>query len=140
MLDGIQDPGNLGTIIRTAHWFGIAQIFASPDCADCYNPKVVQSTMGSLARMNIYYVDLASFLQSANVPIFGALLNGKNMYQTKKISEGFLIIAKQSKCIRNDVLPFIQQAITIPRIGNAESLNAAVATGILLSHLVQENA
>ncbi len=136
VLDGIQDPGNLGTIMRTADWFGIAQIFASPDTADGYNPKVVQSTMGSIVRVNMYYLNLPSFLEEAKVPIFGALLRGENVYKTKPFTEGLIVIGNESKGIRADVLPFIQQAVTIPRIGSAESLNAAVATGILLSHLV----
>ena len=139
VLDGIQDPGNLGTILRTADWFGIAQIFASPDTADCYNPKVVQSTMGSIARVNVYYLNLVSFLGEAKMPVLGALLNGENMYKTKPVEEGLIVIGNESKGIRADVLPFIQQAITIPRIGSAESLNAAVATGILLSHLVNHS-
>ncbi len=136
VLDGIQDPGNLGSIMRTADWFGIAQIFASPDTADCYNSKVVQSTMGSIARVNLYYLNLSSFLQEAKLPVLGALLDGENMYKTKPLTEALIVIGNESKGIRADVLPFIQQAITIPRIGGAESLNAAVATGILLSHLV----
>ncbi|MDQ2752845.1 MAG: RNA methyltransferase [Bacteroidota bacterium] len=136
VLDGIQDPGNLGTIIRTADWFGIAQIFASPDTADCYNNKVVQGTMGSIARVSVYYLDLPLFLQEAKMPVLGALLKGENMYKTKPVREGLIVIGNESKGIRAEVLPFIQQAVTIPRIGGAESLNAAVATGILLSHLV----
>ncbi len=137
-LDGIQDPGNLGTIIRTADWFGITYIFASADTVDCYNSKVVQSTMGSVARVNIYYTNLVSFLQHAEVPVLGALMKGENLHQIKTIKEGIIVIGNESKGIRSDVLPFIQQRVTIPRVGNAESLNAAVATGILLSHLMSK--
>ena len=136
-LDGIQDPGNMGTIIRTADWFGITQIIASPDSADCYNSKVVQSTMGSLARVTIFYTNFVSLLTDAGVPLIGAVLNGKNLYEMNSVKEAVIVIGNESKGIRSDVLPLIQQAVTIPRIGNAESLNAAVATGILLSHLVR---
>ena len=134
-LDGIQDPGNLGTIIRTADWFGITQIIASPDTADCYNSKVIQSTMGSIARVTIHYKQLSSVLADAGVTVFGALLAGKNLYQLDALAEGIIVIGNESKGIRADVLPMIQQAVTIPRTGKAESLNAAVATGIILSHL-----
>ena len=136
VLDGIQDPGNLGTIIRTADWFSIRQIIASPDCADCYNSKVVRSTMGSIARVNVYYQDIADSLRNVTVPVFGAQLNGKNLYEVFKVSEGILVIGNESKGIRSDVIPFIQESVTIPGSGSAESLNAAVATGILLSHLL----
>ncbi len=135
-LDGIQDPGNLGTIIRTADWFGITQIVAATDTADCYNSKVVQSTMGSIANVNVYYTDLKTILTDIDIPVLGALLNGKNVFEMKEIKEGILVIGNESKGIRNDILPLIQQAVTIPKYGSAESLNAAVATGILLSHLV----
>ncbi len=135
-LDGIQDPGNLGTILRTADWFGITQIFASADTADCYNPKVVQSTMGSIARVAVYYTQLAELLSGTEIPVFGALLKGENLYRIQAGKEGIIIIGNESKGIRKNVLPFINRAITIPRVGNAESLNAAVATGIILSHLV----
>lgn len=137
VLDGIQNPGNLGTIIRTADWFGITQIFASFDTADCYNAKVVQSTMGSIARVHIYYTDLASFFPKVNISVVGALLKGENLYALSKMSEGIIVIGNESKGISNEVLPFIRQAVTIPRKGGAESLNAAVAAGILLSHLTK---
>jgi TrmH family RNA methyltransferase len=137
VLDGIQDPGNLGTIIRIADWFGITQVVASKDTADCYNPKTVQSSMGSIARVNIWYEELLPFLNNAQVPLYGALLEGKSIYELKKCKEGILIIGNESKGIRGPLLPLIQQPVTIPRIGSAESLNAAVATGILLSHLLK---
>ncbi len=136
VLDGIQDPGNLGTIIRIADWFGIAQIVASTDTADVYNSKVVQSTMGSIIRVNVWYKDLETWLSKVNVEVYGALLNGKNIYTFQNIEEGILVIGNESKGIRENLIPFIQYAVTIPKKGNAESLNAAVATGIILSHLV----
>lgn len=134
-LDGIQDPGNLGTIIRIADWFGIDQIIASKDTAELYNPKVIQSTMGSFPRVKVWYRNLETILQKKQVPVYGALLNGESMYNTASPKEGILVIGNESKGIRETILPFIHHAITIPRIGKAESLNAAVATGILLSQL-----
>lgn len=135
VLDGIQDPGNLGTIIRIADWFGITQIIASTDTVDRFNSKVVQSTMGSLLRVQLWYKDIAKWLTGVNIKVYGALLNGSNVFTTGKIPEGLLVIGNESKGIRADVMPFIQQALTIPGNGNAESLNAAVATGIILSHI-----
>ena len=138
VLDGIQDPGNLGTIIRIADWFGITQIVASDDTADMYNSKVVQSTMGSIIRINVWYKNIQEWLSNVTVPIYGALLNGKSIYETKPVKNGVLIIGNESKGIRENILPLVKNAITIPGNGNAESLNAAVATGIILSHLVKE--
>ncbi|HTN36092.1 MAG TPA: RNA methyltransferase [Arachidicoccus sp.] len=140
MLDGIQDPGNFGTLIRIADWFGVDFIVASKDCADCYNPKVVQSTMGSIFRIPVYYTDLPEYLanQTVPVPIYGALLNGKPLGEALNqapFQSGVLIIGNESKGIRAALLPLITTAIRIPAFGKAESLNAAVAAGILLSHL-----
>ncbi|MBW0177843.1 RNA methyltransferase [Sediminibacterium sp.] len=135
VLDGIQDPGNLGTIIRIADWFGINQVIASKDTAELYNPKVIQATMGSFLRVKTWYRDLETILAQKQVPVYGALLNGKSMYSIESVKEGILVIGNESKGIRETVLPLINQAITIPRMGKAESLNAAVATGILLSQL-----
>ena len=137
VLDGIQDPGNLGTIMRIADWFGITQVVAGNDTADMYNPKVVQSTMGSIMRVNVWYKEIASWLATADVPVYGALLNGKSIYEKTSVKEGILVIGNESKGIRQEVMPYIQEALTIPGSGHAESLNAAVATGIILSHLVK---
>jgi len=137
VLDGIQDPGNMGTIIRIADWFGICQIIASEDTADVYNPKVVQATMGSIARVKVHYKKLPDWLAQTTVPVYGALLNGENVYNTGEIKEGVLVIGNEGRGIRADVLPFIKQPLTIPGRGKAESLNAAVATGIILSHIVK---
>jgi TrmH family RNA methyltransferase len=136
VLDGIQDPGNLGTIIRIADWFGIAHIICSHDTAELYNPKVVQSTMGSFTRTNILYTDLEAFLSASTLPVYGTLLDGRSIYETSKPKEGLLIIGNEGKGIRPAILPFVKHPLTIPRIGGAESLNAAVATGIVISHLV----
>ncbi len=135
VLDGLQDPGNLGTIIRIADWFGIHQIIASEDTVEFYNPKVIQSTMGSFIRVKCWYTNLPEILSSVELPIYGALLKGQSVNQMGTLKEGLLVIGNESKGIRESVLPLITKAVTIPRIGQAESLNAAVAAGILLSHL-----
>ena len=140
VLDGIQDPGNLGTIIRIADWFGITQIIASEDTVELYNPKVLQSTMGSFLRVRLWYKNIGAFLQATQQPVYGALLNGEDVTTHSGIKNGLLVIGNESKGIRSDIMPYIKHALTIPRIGEAESLNAAVATGILLSHVVKTGA
>ncbi len=135
-LDGIQDPGNFGTIIRIADWFGIEQIVCSEDCVELYNPKVLQSTMGSFIRTEVDYVDLKTWFSSNKLPVYGALLNGKNIKEITTIDKGVIVIGNESKGIRENILPFIQHAISIKRVGQAESLNASVATGIILSHIL----
>lgn len=138
VLDGIQDPGNFGTIIRLADWFGIKQVLCSADCADIYNPKVLQSTMGSFLRVNVIYKnELAIIIQQSKLPVYGTLLNGKSIYALPKIKKGFVIIGNEGKGIRENLWPLIEMPITIPKLGGAESLNAAVATGIILSHLIK---
>ncbi|WP_205511455.1 TrmH family RNA methyltransferase [Longitalea arenae] len=137
MLDTIQDPGNLGTIIRCADWFGISQIFCSVDSADAYNPKVVQATMGSIARVQVVYGSLTEMLQQEPaIPTYAAVLNGTSLRQLPPVKEGIIIIGNESKGISEELLAMCRNRITIPRHGQAESLNAAVATGIILSHLV----
>lgn len=137
MLDTIQDPGNMGTIIRIADWFAIDNIICSNTCADMYNPKVVQGTMGSLARVNIVYLDIGQYTRDiGNVRIFGAAMQGTDIKKMGKLTEGVVIIGNEGKGISPEILPLVQQKITIPKLGEAESLNAAVATGIILSHLV----
>ena len=133
-LDGIQDPGNLGTIIRTADWFGLDQIVVSADTASCYNPKVVQSTMGSILRVQVIVADLTDLIQSAKMPIYGAVLEGKSIQTIEIAKEGIVVIGNESKGIRSPLLSLITDPITIPKYGAAESLNAAVATGIILSN------
>ena len=135
-LDTIQDPGNFGTIIRIADWFGINHIVCSTGCADQYNPKVVQSTMASIARVNVYYDKQDNWLQQQSVPIYAASLNGKALSEFSKTENGILIIGNESKGIRKEFMELANEPVTIPRRGEAESLNAAVATGILLSHLL----
>lgn len=137
-LDGIQDPGNMGTLIRIADWFGIETILASEDSVEVYNPKVIQSTMGSFIRVKVGYGKLTDLLSDTGVPVFGALLAGESVYHQSAIKEGVLIIGNESKGIHSELLPCITAPIHIPRIGGAESLNAAVAAGILLSHLIKK--
>jgi len=134
-LDGIQDPGNMGTIIRTADWFGMQHIVCSADTVDVYNPKVVQATMGSLAHVNIYYVELAQFLESINMPLFGALLDGSNIYKTDFGTEGLIIMGNEGNGLRPEIIKLVQKAVTIPRGGNAESLNVGIATAIFCSEI-----
>ncbi|MFT3902456.1 MAG: RNA methyltransferase [Niabella sp.] len=134
-LDGIQDPGNMGTILRIADWFGISQVICSPDCADVYSPKVVQATMGSIFRIQTCYVDLADWLKNKQgLPRYGAALQGEDLAFFKGTTKGILVIGNESKGISDGVRGTLSRLVTIPRYGNAESLNAAVATGIILSH------
>ena len=135
-LDSIQDPGNMGTIIRLADWFGIRNIFCSFDCADAYNPKVVQASMGSIARVRIDHTDLSSLLKNNNdLHIYAAVLDGRDVTKMEKINEGVIVIGNESKGINEEILKLSNVQITIPGKGKAESLNAAIATGIILSHL-----
>ncbi len=136
VLDTIQDPGNLGTIIRIADWFGVKNIICSENCTDMYNPKVVQSTMGSLGRVGVFYTNIAVWLQkNKEINIYAAALNGKNISELKGLTEGIIVIGNESKGISDEIMQLCTQKITIPKIGAAESLNAAVATGIILSHV-----
>ena len=137
VLDTIQDPGNLGTIIRIADWFGVSQIVCSKDCADIYNPKVVQATMGSIARVKIFYLDLLYWLkQQQDILIYATMLEGKDITQMNGLKEGLIVIGNESRGIQTEILELANERITIPRKGQAESLNAAVAVGIVLSHIV----
>ncbi|HRO75134.1 MAG TPA: RNA methyltransferase [Crocinitomicaceae bacterium] len=138
-LDNIQDPGNLGSIIRLADWYGIQDIICSDDCVDCYNPKVVQATMGSIFRVNLHYVDLHSFLKNSKLPIYGALLNGQNVYQEQLTQSGILLMGNEGNGIREELLPLITNPLTIPRFGEAESLNVGFATAILVSEFFRKS-
>ncbi len=143
VLDYVQDPGNLGTIIRTADWFGVKHIICSLDTADCYNPKVIQATMGSLARVTLQYVDLQEWLPSVKIKKYGAMLKGTSLYHSdlsgvndsSKKHEGIVIMGNEGQGIRNNILPFIDEAITIPNFGEAESLNVAIATALICSEI-----
>ncbi len=135
ILDGVQDPGNMGTIIRTADWFGINNIICSDDTVDVYNPKVVQASMGSLSRINVYYTDLKTVIPQFGLPVFGAMLDGENIYKTNFGNEGLIIMGNEGNGLRPDIERLISKAITIPRVGNAESLNVAIATALFCSEI-----
>ena len=135
VLDGIQNPGNMGTIIRTADWFGIENIICSEDCVDVYNPKVVQATMGSLSRVNVHYTDIATVLSTTKIPVYGALLNGDNIYTSNFGTEGLIVMGNEGNGLRPDIIKLVTKAITIPRAGKAESLNVAIATAIFCSEI-----
>jgi len=135
VLDQLQDPGNMGTILRIADWFGIQTIVASESCADLYNPKVIQSSMGSFLRVQVHYTDLTAWLEQYRAPILGAVLTGESVFMASPHERAALIIGNEGQGIGQQLLPFIQEPVSIPRLGKAESLNAAVATGILLSYL-----
>ena len=137
VLDGIQDPGNLGTIIRTADWFGIGQIVASEDTADVYNPKVIGATMGSFMRVQVSYKNLADWLPTVKIPVYGALLEGENVFTTKAPKQGLLVIGSEGKGIRENIIDFITHPVTIPKSGGAESLNAGIAAGIIVAQLTR---
>lgn len=132
VLDDIQDPGNLGTIIRIADWFGIENIVCSLKTADMYNSKVVQSTMASLQRVNLIYTDVEAWLNEQNITKYAAALNGEPLVNFTSLEEGILIIGNESKGISDAVMDLADKKITISKIGEAESLNAAVATAIIL--------
>jgi RNA methyltransferase, TrmH family len=135
-LDAIQDPGNFGTIIRIADWFGITEVVCHEGCADLYNPKVVQSTMASIARVNVWYDKDLAWIRRQQAPILAATLEGQPVYQRGVLKEGILLIGNESKGLQPALRALATEEVTIPRRGSAESLNAAVATGIILSHLV----
>ncbi|MCO5260799.1 MAG: RNA methyltransferase [Crocinitomicaceae bacterium] len=132
-LDSIQDPGNMGTIMRLADWFGIEKIICSTTTVDIYNPKVIQATMGAFLRVEVDYLDLKDFFSTTKLPIYGALLEGKNVYEQPLKPHGILLMGNEGSGISKELVPFITQPITIPKKGGAESLNVSMATSILLS-------
>ncbi len=141
-LDGIANPGNMGTLIRTAEWFGIRDVVCSQDCVELWNPKTVQATMGSLFRVKVWSTDLAAYLQkmkSEGKAIYGALLDGENLFQMREQADGIVVIGSESHGIRAEVLPCITHPLTIPRVSGSatESLNAAVAGGIIMAQLTK---
>ena len=138
-LDGIQDPGNMGTILRLADWFDVKEIICSKDTVDIYNPKVVQASMGAIFRINVLYCDLPGYLSKTKEPIFGALLEGENIYKKTVQPKGILILGNEGNGISKDVISLVNQPITIPRFGKAESLNVSVAAGILLSEFFRND-
>ena len=135
-LDDIRDPGNLGTILRLCDWFGIQQLICSKETVDVYNPKVVQATMGSIARVNVTYVDLIDFIANSKLAVFGTFMDGVNMYTTNLPQEGIIVMGNEANGISSDLEKIIKNRLTIPRFGTlqkTESLNVATATAIVLS-------
>lgn len=134
-LDGLQDPGNLGTIIRVADWFGIRHVLCSKNTVDVYNTKTIQSTMGALSRVNIYYVDLPQILTDATCPIYGTFMDGANIYETSVSTSGIIVMGNEGQGISSDIEQQVSQRISIPSFGDksSESLNVAMATGIVCS-------
>jgi len=131
--DSLSDPGNAGTIIRTADWFGVKHIFLSESSVDIYNPKVVSAAKGSLFRVECHYVDLAQLFNSnPGLPVYGAFMDGKSIYKHEMAANAFILIGNEANGIGEDLVPFITERISIPNFGNAESLNAAVAAGIII--------
>jgi len=132
-LDNIQDPGNLGTIIRIADWFGIQEIVASEKTVDYLNSKTIQASMGSIFRVSITYTNLSVFLKNKTTPIYGAVMDGSPIQEITMETEGILVIGNEGKGISSDIIPYLTQRVSIPRFGGAESLNAAIACGILVA-------
>jgi len=138
-LDQLQDPGNLGTIIRTADWFGIQNIVCATGTVDCYNPKVVQASMGSLAHVQVFYTDLEKYLKETSLPVYGACMQGNSLYQTRFPKQGILVTGNEGNGISSGIRKLINHRITIPKPpeSKAESLNAAVATAIFIETIVR---
>lgn len=137
VLDAVRDPGNLGTIIRLCDWFGIKQLICSQDTVDCYNPKVLQATMGSISRVNVVYLDLEEYLSSTDFPIYGAYMDGESVYSSSLQGKGVLVMGNEANGISEEVGRFITKRISIPQFGasTTESLNVATATAILLNEI-----
>lgn len=141
-LDGVQDPGNLGTIIRLADWFGIGTIYCSEDTADAWAPKVVQATMGSIARVKVIYTNLGELLDNTTLPIYGTLLDGNDIYQEKLTAEGIIVMGNEGNGISADIRQKVNRRLLIPsfhRGDTAESLNVAIATAITCSEFRRRN-
>jgi len=141
-LDGIQDPGNLGTILRLADWFDVKEIICSKETVDVYNPKVVQATMGSLARVQVEYTNLTAYLKATDLEIFGTFMDGENIYKKELPTSGILVMGNEANGISSEIEKLITQKIAIPRFGNlqqTESLNVATATAIFLSEFKRSN-
>ncbi len=136
-LDRIRDPGNLGTIIRTADWYGINKLLCSTDCADFYNPKTIQSSMGSFTRVQAYYTNLLEYLEGQRV--LGAVMEGDSVHQINFSQGGIILIGNEAQGISNDLGSVVTQWISIPKYGSAESLNAAVATAVICDNIRRNN-
>ena len=145
-LDCIQDPGNLGTIIRAAAWFGINSIVCSPDSVDMYNPKVIQSTMGAILHVDVHYTELHDFLKAAKekeIPVYGTFLEGDSIYEHKLASSGIILLGNESKGISDDLISFVTDRIFIPAAGKSrpgiDSLNVGMAASVIFSEFMRRN-
>jgi TrmH family RNA methyltransferase len=145
-LDFVQDPGNLGTIIRAAAWFGIKNIVCSDDCVDVYNPKVVQATMGAILHVSVYYSDLRAIAARAaakNIPVYGALLAGESIYNDNLGSKGLIILGNESKGISDELMPYVTHKIMIPGAARSkpgiDSLNVGMAASVIFSEFLRQN-
>jgi TrmH family RNA methyltransferase len=134
-LDDVRDPGNLGTILRIADWYGIRKMICSQETAELYNPKVISASMGSFLRIQVYYTDLPTYFQQNSVPVYGAVLDGENVHQTRFPGKGIILLGNESKGIHSSLFPFLQKRIRIPRYGEAESLNVAIATAVICDNI-----
>lgn len=134
VLDGLKDPGNLGTILRLADWYAVQQIWCTADCVELYNPKVIAASMGSFSRTRVILSGVETALAETSLPIYGAFLDGQSVYENRYPTAGWLIIGSESHGIRPNMSSFVTKPLTIPRRGQAESLNASIATGILLDN------
>jgi TrmH family RNA methyltransferase len=135
VFDNLQDPGNLGTIIRTCDWYGLDTLVLSGNSVDVYNPKVIQASMGSFTRINVIYRDLRSFLNQTRIPVIGTRLDGEDIYSFSWPERAIIIFGNESKGISDDLDPYIKTAVSIPRSGSAESLNVGVATAVVLDNI-----
>ena len=138
-LDDIRDPGNLGTILRIADWYGIRKMICSPETAELYNPKVISASMGSFLRIQVYYTDLVTYFQQNYAPVYGAVLDGENVHQMHFPGKGIILLGNESHGIHQNLLPFLQKKIHIPRYGGAESLNVAIATAVICDNIRRFN-
>jgi len=140
-LDSIRDPGNLGTIIRLCDWFGVKELICSKETVDCFNPKVIQATMGSITRVHVSYIDLDFFLSTVKLPVFGAFMEGENVYKASLPKQGVLVMGNEANGVSEKIEAMITKKISIPRFGDlkvTESLNVATATAVLLSEFRRE--
>ena len=141
-LDSIRDPGNMGTILRLCDWFGIRQLVCSKETVDIYNPKVVQATMGSIARVHVNYIDLDVFIAKTNLPVFGTFMDSENIYKTSLPQEGIIVMGNEANGISSTIEKLVTTRLTIPRFGQiqiTESLNVATATAIVLSEFSRQS-
>lgn len=141
-LDDVRDPGNLGTIIRLCDWFGVSQLICSSQTVDCFNPKVVQASMGSITRVPIVYTDLIQFLNNASQPVYGTFMDGESVYAKELPNQAILVMGNEANGISKSVANLTTEGLSIPRFGNkqvTESLNVATATAVLLSEFRRSN-